>query len=191
MIFSSCSTIGDIVTHSWFIYAPHVSRVAVAGVINKIYWSGLDSNSVSCVPPLSQTTGSCHVTFVTCHETPRGEQEAILCYSATWTVKEVHLVSRYSGYIYLGLRSSGLWFWVCGEISRWFAIGREPRSIIIKLLKYSPKYYIELATVTQLIIREFVSQYKYFFGGRGLWVIFFLIVLAEHLAKANEYLWTN
>ena len=66
-------TNGDI-CDTLMIYVSSVSRVAVAGVINKIYWSGLDSNSVSGVPPLSQTTGSCHVTFVTMSRDPERRQ---------------------------------------------------------------------------------------------------------------------
>ena len=121
-----------------------MSRVAVAGVINKIYWSGLDSNSVSCVPPLSQTTGSCHVTFVTRHKTPRRGTRGnfmLLCNMdhkrGLFSIKILWLyLSRFKicRFMILSLWRdiAVVWDW------------SGARSIIIKLLKHSPKYYTEL-----------------------------------------------
>ena len=126
-------------THDLCPHTCHVSQ----WLASLIKFIGPGSNSVSCVPPLSQTTGSCHVTFVTCHETPRVGTRGNFMLLCNMDHKR-GLFSIKILWLYLSR------FKICrfmisfvAEILR-SAIGREQRSIIIKLLKHSQKNYTQL-----------------------------------------------
>ena len=112
----------------------HVSRVTVAGVINKIYWSGLKF-SFLC-PRHCRKPPGCHVTS-SCDGA--GEQEAML------SLRDCKggLFIKIPGLYLSRFKICRFMISFVAEILR-SVIGREQRSIIIKLLKHSPKNYTQL-----------------------------------------------
>ena len=97
----NCPKLGSLVIFVTHDLCPHTCHVS-QWLASLIKFIGPGSNSVSCVPAI---VANHRVVTWLAHVTGQGNKRQ--CW-ASGTVKEVYL-SRYPGYIYLGLKSAGLW----------------------------------------------------------------------------------